>query len=71
MVFGNGSANLGRNIYTVRPDGSGLHQVTHSDPGQSNETPDWGRAPTELAGTNTTLEGPLYMAFALRVSSTN
>lgn len=31
MVFGNGSANLGRNIYTVRPDGSGLHQVTHSD----------------------------------------
>jgi Tol biopolymer transport system component len=45
IVFGNGSEDLGRNIYTVRPDGTGLHQVTHGDPGQSNETPDWGPHP--------------------------
>jgi WD40-like Beta Propeller Repeat len=45
IVFGNGSGDLGRNVYTVRPDGSGLHQVTHGDAGQSNEQPDWGPHP--------------------------
>jgi Tol biopolymer transport system component len=45
IVFGNGSEDLGRNIYTVRPDGSGLHQVTHGDANQSNEAPDWGPHP--------------------------
>jgi dipeptidyl aminopeptidase/acylaminoacyl peptidase len=42
IVFGNGDDALGRNIYTVRPDGTGLHQVTHGDANQSNEVPDWG-----------------------------
>jgi TolB protein len=42
VVFGNGDAPLGRNIWTVRPDGSGLTQVTHGDVSQSNEAPDWG-----------------------------
>ncbi len=42
IVFGNGSDDLGRNIYTVKPDGTGLHQVTHGDANQSNEAPDWG-----------------------------
>lgn len=41
IVFGNGSGDLGRNVYTVRPDGTGLHQVTHGDMSQSNEQPDW------------------------------
>jgi len=45
VVFGNGSEDLGRNIYTVRPDGTGLHQVTHGDASQSNESPDWGPHP--------------------------
>jgi Tol biopolymer transport system component len=45
IVFGNGSEDLGRNIYTVRPDGTGLHQVTHGDASQSNEAPDWGPHP--------------------------
>jgi Tol biopolymer transport system component len=45
IVFGNGSGDLGRNIYTVRPDGSGLHQITHGDANQSNEQPDWGPHP--------------------------
>jgi hypothetical protein len=39
------SEDLGRNIYTVTPDGTGLHQVTHGDASQSNETPDWGPHP--------------------------
>jgi Tol biopolymer transport system component len=42
IVFGNGSDDLGRNIYTVKPDGTELHQVTHGDANQSNEAPDWG-----------------------------
>ena len=45
VVFGNGDDTLGRNIWTVRPDGSGLTQVTHGDASQSNEAPDWGRHP--------------------------
>jgi len=45
IVFGNGTDDLGRNIYTVRPDGTGLHQVTHGDASQSNEVPDWGPHP--------------------------
>jgi TolB protein len=45
IVFGNGDDALGRNIYTVRPDGTGLHQVTHGDASQSNEVPDWGTHP--------------------------
>ena len=45
IVFGNGTSDLGRNIYTVRPDGSGLQQVTHGDANQSNEAPDWGTHP--------------------------
>ena len=45
IVFGNGDDALGRNIYTVRPDGSDLVQVTHGDASQSNEAPDWGRHP--------------------------
>jgi hypothetical protein len=45
VVFGNGSEDLGRNIYTVTPDGTGLHQVTHGDASQSNESPDWGPHP--------------------------
>ncbi len=45
IVFGNGDDALGRNIYTVRPDGSGLIQVTHGDASQSNEAPDWGSHP--------------------------
>jgi Tol biopolymer transport system component len=45
IVFGNGSEDLGRNVYTVRPDGTGLVQVTHGDASQSNEAPDWGTHP--------------------------
>jgi len=45
IVFGNGSEDLGRNIYTVNPDGTGLTQVTHGDRSQSNEQPDWGTHP--------------------------
>ncbi|MDX6307675.1 MAG: TolB protein [Nocardioidaceae bacterium] len=45
IVFGNGDDALGRNIYTVRPDGSGLVQVTHGNTSQSNEAPDWGSHP--------------------------
>jgi len=45
IVFGNGTEDLGRNIWTVRPDGTGLHQVTHGDLNQSNEAPDWGTHP--------------------------
>jgi Tol biopolymer transport system component len=45
IVFGNGDDALGRNIYTVRPDGTDLHQVTHGDASQSNEVPDWGTHP--------------------------
>jgi Tol biopolymer transport system component len=45
IVFGNGSGDLGRNIYTVRPDGTGLTQVTHGDASQSSEVPDWGTHP--------------------------
>jgi Tol biopolymer transport system component len=45
IVFGNGSEDLGRNVYTVRPDGTGLVQVTHGDTSQSNEAPDWGTHP--------------------------
>jgi Tol biopolymer transport system component len=45
IVFGNGSDDLGRNIYTVKPDGSGLIQVTHGGRHQSNEAPDWGTHP--------------------------
>jgi TolB protein len=45
IVFGNGSGDLGRNVYTVKPDGTGLHQVTHGDATQSNEAPDWGTHP--------------------------
>jgi Tol biopolymer transport system component len=45
IVFGNGTEDLGRNVWTVRPDGTGLRQVTHGDVNQSNEAPDWGRHP--------------------------
>jgi Tol biopolymer transport system component len=45
IVFGNGDDVLGRNVYTVKPDGTGLHQVTHGDASQSNEHPDWGPHP--------------------------
>jgi Tol biopolymer transport system component len=45
IVFGNGDEVLGRNIYTVKPDGTDLHQVTHGDATQSNEQPDWGTHP--------------------------
>jgi Tol biopolymer transport system component len=45
IVFGHGDDVLGRNIYTVRPDGTGLHQVTHGEASQSNEAPDWGTHP--------------------------
>ena len=45
IVFGNGDDALGRNIYTVKPDGTGLHQITHGDTSQSNEQPDWGTHP--------------------------
>jgi Tol biopolymer transport system component len=45
IVFGNGSEDLGRNIYTVNPDGTGLVQVTHGDASQSNQEPDWGTHP--------------------------
>jgi Tol biopolymer transport system component len=45
IVFGSGDDTLGRNIWTVRPDGSDLHQVTHGGVTQSNEAPDWGRHP--------------------------
>lgn len=48
IVFGNGDDGLGRNIYTVKPDGTGLTQVTHGDATQSNAVPDWGTHP--LAG---------------------
>jgi Tol biopolymer transport system component len=42
IVFVRGSDALGRNIYTVNADGSGLIQVTHGGADQSNESPDWG-----------------------------
>jgi hypothetical protein len=42
IVFGRGDDVLGRNIYTVNADGSGLFQVTHGDASESNEAPDWG-----------------------------
>jgi Tol biopolymer transport system component len=45
IVFGNGTEDLGRNIYTVKPDGTGLVQVTRGDATQSNEAPDWGTHP--------------------------
>jgi Tol biopolymer transport system component len=45
IVFAAGSGDLGRNVYTVRPDGTGLVQVTHGDASQSNEAPDWGTHP--------------------------
>jgi TolB protein len=45
IVFGRGTEDLGRNIYTVRPDGSDLRMVTHGDASQSNEVPDWGPHP--------------------------
>jgi Tol biopolymer transport system component len=45
IVFGNGTDDLGRNVWTVRPDGTGLRQVTHGDVNQSNEAPDWGTHP--------------------------
>jgi Tol biopolymer transport system component len=45
IVFGHGDDALGRNIYTVSPDGSGLTQVTQGDANQSNESPDWGTHP--------------------------
>jgi Tol biopolymer transport system component len=45
IVFGNGDDVLGRNVYTVKPDGTELHQVTHGDASQSNEHPDWGPHP--------------------------
>jgi hypothetical protein len=45
IVFGRGDDGLGRNIYTVSTDGSGLFQVTHGDATQSNEAPDWGTHP--------------------------
>jgi Tol biopolymer transport system component len=45
IVFGNGDDALGRNVYTVKPDGTGLHQVTHGDASQSNQQPDWGTHP--------------------------
>ncbi len=45
IVFGSGDDELGRNIWTVRPNGTGLRQVTHGDTSQSNEAPDWGRHP--------------------------
>lgn len=45
VVFGNGDDALGRNVYSVRRDGSGLVQVTHGDADESNEAPDWGTHP--------------------------
>lgn len=45
IVFGNGGQDLGRNVYTVKPDGTGLIQVTHGGATQSNESPDWGTHP--------------------------
>ena len=45
IVFGTGSDDLGRNIYTVRPNGTGLTQVTHGGRAQSNEVPNWGTHP--------------------------
>jgi hypothetical protein len=45
IVFGAGDEALGRNIYTVKPDGTGLVQITHGDASQSNEAPDWGTHP--------------------------
>jgi TolB protein len=45
IVFGRGDDALGRNVYTVRPDGSDLRMVTHGDASQSNEAPDWGPHP--------------------------
>jgi TolB protein len=45
IVFVRGDSALGRNLYTVNPDGTGLTQVTHGDADQSNETPDWGVHP--------------------------
>ena len=45
IVFAAGSDDLGRNVYTVKPDGTGLHQITHGGTSQSNEAPDWGTHP--------------------------
>ena len=45
IVFGNGTEELGRNVYTVKPDGSDLVQVTHGVTPQSNDVPDWGTHP--------------------------
>jgi Tol biopolymer transport system component len=45
IVFGAGGDALGRNVYTVKPDGTGLHQITHGDTSQSNDSPDWGTHP--------------------------
>ena len=33
---------IGRDVFTVNADGSGLTQVTHGDGAQSNDAADWG-----------------------------
>jgi len=45
IVFGRGDDELGRNVYSVNTDGSGLTQVTHGGADQSNEGADWGTHP--------------------------
>jgi len=46
IVFGRGGDTLGRNIFTVNADGSGLFQVTHGGVSQLNNDPyDWGTHP--------------------------
>jgi hypothetical protein len=52
IVFGNGDDALDRNIDTVKPDGTGLTQVTHGDARQSNEAPDWGTHPSRTRAAN-------------------
>ena len=45
IVFVRGDDALGRNVYTVNADGTGLTQVTNGGADQSNGSPDWGVHP--------------------------
>jgi hypothetical protein len=42
IVFGRGSDDAGRDIYTVRRNGTGVRQITY---GRDDSDPDWGTHP--------------------------